>query len=331
MTASRSSIVCPATTPYYHCITRVVRRAFLLGDDQASAKDFSHRREWVKEELAFLSNIFAVTVCGYSLMDNHMHTLLRIEEQLCAKWSDEEVLKRAKALHPMAYRAAEDEKRLDAHAALYRERLTSLSWFMRELNMSIAKRANKEDRVTGRFWEGRFKSKPLLDEGAVLACLAYIDLNPAHAGLATCLSECGHTSIEQRLRAVGEERAREMNVELEGDDEDKASRPKLALMAGEQVEDEYIARLPISLRDYVAFVLHTGRALRKGKRGALPMELSDTLTHFKLDDKKWLRTVSEMPARYAMLGERHLIDTEAKRRGVRASGTKWGEGADQAE
>ncbi len=102
-------------------------------------------------------------------MDNHMHTLLRIEEQLCAKWSDEEVLKRAKKLHPMAYRAAEIEERLDAHAALYRERLTSLSWFMRELNMSIAKRANKEDKVTGRFWESRFRGAGKTSLGALQA------------------------------------------------------------------------------------------------------------------------------------------------------------------
>lgn len=73
-----------------------------MGVDRLTGKDFSHRRVWVMEELARLSEIFAITVCGFSLMDNHMHNLLRLEEALCASWSDEEVLRRAKALHPYA-------------------------------------------------------------------------------------------------------------------------------------------------------------------------------------------------------------------------------------
>jgi hypothetical protein len=61
----------------------------------------------------------------------------------------------------------------------YRSRLHDLSWLMRTLNEHIARKANAEDGVTRRFWTGHFKSQALLDEKALLAAMAYVDLNPA--------------------------------------------------------------------------------------------------------------------------------------------------------
>jgi hypothetical protein len=132
-----------------------VRRAFLCGLDQYSGRSFEHRRGWIVERLALLSSVFAVDIAAYAVMSNHYHVVVRIDAELTASWSVDEVVKRWRQLfagHPMVQRylanPAMSSVELDKvyeFVELYRERLCDLSWFMRCLNEPIARMANEED------------------------------------------------------------------------------------------------------------------------------------------------------------------------------------------
>ena len=208
MTCARAHLVDVDNGGFYHCISRCVRRAWLCGEDAASGRSFEHRRKWIEARLLELAAVFAVDLYGYAVMSNHFHCVLQTVPQRVANWSDEEVARRWCALCPGR---TEQETALrhsallanTEHLAQTRERLASLSWFMRFINEPIARRANHEDGVTGRFWEGRFKSIALLDEAAVVACMAYVDLNPVRARMARGAEDATHTSIARRIVTTG--------------------------------------------------------------------------------------------------------------------------------
>ena len=120
-------------TPYYHCIARCVRRAYLCGKDAYSGRNFEHRRDWVRERLRFLAGVFAIDVCAYAVLSNHLHIVLHVDSARAAAWSEREVVKRYTTLHPMVkgdYQALPPSKQR-IQREVWRERLYDLSWMMR--------------------------------------------------------------------------------------------------------------------------------------------------------------------------------------------------------
>jgi hypothetical protein len=219
-----------------------------------------------------------------------------------------------------------------------RENLGSLSWFMRCLNEYIARRANREDECTGRFWEGRFKCQRLLDEASILACMTYVDLNPIRAKLADRPETSAFTSVYERIRA---RQAREKLAAAKKRETEEAGKSKLTVRqeralsrARERVRcarwlapidsrrsvrtGAHRGLVPLKEDDYLELLDHTGRALREGKRGAIPEDLRPILERLNLDVSRWNETVSGFGRLfYRVAGSVEQIAAQARQAGRR--------------
>ena len=94
MPKPRKSLISLEATSYYHCISRCVCRAFLCGEDALTGRSFEHRRGWIEDRLLELAQIFAIEVCGYSIMASHNHLVLHVDKPLADSWSTREVVER---------------------------------------------------------------------------------------------------------------------------------------------------------------------------------------------------------------------------------------------
>jgi hypothetical protein len=114
-------------------------------------------------------------------------------------------------------------------------------------------------------WESRFKSQALLDERALLSCIAYVDLNPIWAKMAETPEDSAHTSIKARIDALKHH---------------KPLRESIKKCVGSNPEAN---GLPFLLKDYIKLIDWAGRLIRKDKRGAIKQELLPILERLTLD------------------------------------------------
>lgn len=260
MTIPRRLQVSLDQTPYYHCTSRCVRRAYLCGKDQFTKKDYGHRKQWLEKRMALLSQIFAIDLLAYAIMSNHYHVVVRLDPVRSETWSDEEIKERWGKIYSVP-----DDVCIE-HLALWRERLCSLSWYMRSLNEPLARIANGEDNCKGRFWEGRFGCQALLDESALIRCMAYVDLNPIRAAIAKTPESSKHTSIAARI----------------------SRRDKhLATFSDHARRDA--CTIPFQQKDYLQLVDWTGRQFHRAKRGRIPSTIPPILMRLSIDSDCWLR------------------------------------------
>ena len=281
MTTARKQLISLADTPYYHCISRCVRRAFLCGEDKSTGENFDHRRGWVEDKMLALSQVFAIDVCAYAIMSNHTHMVLFVDEATAKGWSTNEVIERWHLLFKgtlITQQFSRGEKIPDylmnslfETVEVYRDRLMDISWFMRILNQSIAKQANQEDNCTGHFWEGRFKSQALLDEAALAACMAYVDLNPVRANIAKTPETSAHTSVKERIAKAK-----------------KGKQPKMLLPFVGNPRQTIPKGLPFELKDYLELIEMTGRCIRENKSGYIEQNQPALLSRLNINPENWL-------------------------------------------
>ncbi|WP_422133551.1 transposase [Endozoicomonas sp. ALD040] len=313
MAQARNTLIDPGTTPYYHCMARCVRQAYLCGENHLTGKNYEHRRQWVVDKLRELVSVFAIEVCAYAVMSNHYHVVLHINQSSARGWSRNQVLHRWTTLfrgpllvqrHLAADKLGRAElARIDEYAEEYRRRLMDISWFMRCLNEHLAREANKEDQCKGRFWEGRFKSQALLDEAALLTCMTYVDLNPIRAGKVETPEESDYTSIQERVEQVTHSETKNQPLTL-----------KPFCLQGQNKD----VALPYLLHDYLELVDWSGRIVRADKKGSIPSCTPPILERLEIDPDEWLKTMQWNNRFYRAVGRLKAMKAYALE-----AGQKW--------
>jgi REP element-mobilizing transposase RayT len=258
----------------------------LCGVDKDTGTSYEHRRSWIEKRIFQLSSVFAIDICAHAVMHNHLHIVLHVDTEQMKSWTTGDVLERWHQLFKGTHLTQLYQKQqtlnkfelamVESTADIYKKRLMSISWFMRSLNEPIARQANQEDKCTGHFWEGRFKSQALLDESALLSCMAYVDLNPIRATIAKTPEQSKFTSIQLRIKAAMQG---EQPTEL------------LAFTGNEHQRKSTGIRF--SLQDYLTLVDQTGRVLRNDKRGAIHPKTANILARLNITSESWIKLTTD--------------------------------------
>ena len=295
MTQARQNLISLSDTPYYHVMGRCVRRAFLCGEDSFTGKSYEHRKQWIVDKLSELSADYLIDICAYAVMSNHYHLVLKVNKEKAMVLTEDEVIERWTSIfngNVLVQRYQKGDCHTEAEIDkvkeildMWRERLYDISWFMRCLNESIARQANEEDKCTGRFWEGRFKSQSLLNEQAVLACMAYVDLNPIRAGISDSLDTSAFTSISQRIEQYA------LTQEY-GVNQDKIDEETEQLLLADFVGGKDTDGIAYTFMDYLELVDWTGKAIREDKVGHISKYEPKILDKLGFNSEIWFKAVS---------------------------------------
>ena len=321
---SRAEIFDPSEIVAVHTMARTNRRCFLMGDDQFTGKNFDHRKRWIEDKLKHLAANFAIDLLAFSCLSNHFHLVLRSRPDVVKTWDDTEVARRWWSLCPQRKIKSEidgtknwvpvEPTEWDLNSirndpvklAAVRSRLSDISWWMRLLCQYIALRANGEEgKGLGRFWQSRFKAVRILDEESLLACAAYVDLNPIRAALAETLEASDYTSVQRRITTLKENVAaiNDLNasnsaritnraddflspISIDEKNDPLSSQPS---RNGKRCSDKGF--LALSEAEYLTILDWIARDTVAGKRGQTPVGTPPVFERLGIDAQEWSRMV----------------------------------------
>jgi hypothetical protein len=328
-----------------HVMNRTVRRCFLLGVDKLTAKNFDHRKAWMEVELQHLAKYLGIDLLCYAILSNHFHLVLRSRPDIVAEWDDTEVARRWLMICPLrrdADKRPEEPNEFELNSIrnnadklkAIRSRLSDISWWMRLLSQKIAQRANQDDQEVGKFWQARFRAVRLLDETAILACAAYVDLNPIRAAMAETIEESDFTSAQQRT----------LELKAKTDDDVSRSDSRASLHGQQAACPKPISKslcpvlvneqtgtigpcmnnthdrasdqgfLPMSVATYLELLDWTARQLRSAKRGATPASAKPIFERLGVDEDTWLELTKDFGRLFmSVAGKPKTIDATRSR------------------
>jgi REP element-mobilizing transposase RayT len=275
------------------------------------------------DRLAEIESVFCIDVCAYAIMSNHYHLVLYINKMKVDSLTDIEVIERWLKIYKgpdVIRRFTAGEKLTKEHHELiteivtkWRRRLEDISWFMRTLNEPISRQANFEDNCKGHFWEGRFKSQALLDEQALLTCMAYVELNPIRAKMAETPESSEFTSIKQRIDEAC------MVREHESKKVKAISRNNLLLKEFVIEGCPLTNEIPYLYREYLELVDWSGRIIREDKRGSIDNDFPSILVRLGIDGEQWHRAMQPKGAHQfsRAMGKRDAMREHAKRLAIK--------------
>lgn len=332
-----------------HVMNRTVRRCFLFGDDAVSGKNYDHRKQWIDDQLVHQARHFGIDLLCQAILSNHFHLVLRSRPDVVKEWTDQEVARRWLMLCP----ERRDEKRRPLEPnefeinsivtnkpklATLRKRLSDISWWMRLLSQNIAQRANKEDGEIGKFFQARYRAVRLLDETAILACAAYVDLNPIRAAMAQTIEDSDYTSAQKRAREL---QARGSSQRADGSASKAVpSQQDVSSNASESTAgSRHCARhlspidlkerttkpgpdvhlggnrcsnkgfLPMTTAQYLELLDWTARQVVAGKSGATPKSVAPLMQRLGLSEETWCSLVKDFGRLFSVVaGQPHRID-----------------------
>lgn len=297
---NREEVFAPDEIAIVHVMNRVVRRCLLLGTDPYTGINYDHRKVQLESLFERFAGLFAIDLLVYSILSNHFHAVLRSRPDIVATWSNTEVARRWMLICPIrkqkdgtAMEPTEAELNRIRHnqklLAAIRTRLSDISWWMRLICQRMGMRANQEDEVTGKFWQSRFKAVRLLDEESLLACAAYVDLNPIRAAMAQLLETSDFTSVQRRIQALRQDSDRDRFLAPIAIDERHDPIGAHPSEGPYRCSDKGF--LAMGTVDYLELLDWTAREVLRGKSGHTPASVPPILERLSLDVAVWTALV----------------------------------------